>query len=216
MKAMRSYSAELSQKVKRGLRESRIKGNFTGGYYIYGYHIVDKKWTVDETQAAVVRKIFDEYIHNVRQKDIIAELNSKGVVTRYGKPFNANKISILHDKRYIGIVKADDAIYTDIVPAIVDKKVFEIAQVKLKANEYKSAHAIPEIPYYLSGKLYCGSLMTAETGTSHMGMVHSYYKCYCKKKNSNACVKRNVKREFENHIFIADNAEICFPSGYYG
>lgn len=37
------YSAELSQKVKCGLRESRIKGNFTGGYYIYGYKIVDKK-----------------------------------------------------------------------------------------------------------------------------------------------------------------------------
>ena len=26
------YSAELSQKVKRGLKESRIKGNFTGGH----------------------------------------------------------------------------------------------------------------------------------------------------------------------------------------
>lgn len=129
------YSAELSQKVKRGLRESRIKGNFTGGYYIYGYKIADKKWTIDETQAAVVRKIFDDYIHNVRQKDIIAALNSKGVTTQYGKPFNANKISrILHDKRYIGIVEADDTNYTDIVPAIVDKKVFDIAQAKLKAN----------------------------------------------------------------------------------
>mgnify|MGYP002624218550 CR=1 FL=1 len=31
------YSAELSQKVKRGLRETREKGNCTGGYLLYGY-----------------------------------------------------------------------------------------------------------------------------------------------------------------------------------
>lgn len=198
------YSAELSQKVKRGLRESRIKGNFTGGYYIYGYKIVDKKWTVDEPQAAIVRKIFNDYIHNVRQKDIIAELNEKGVVTQYGKPFNPNKISrILHDKRYIGVVEADDTVYTEIIPAIVDQNTFDLAQAKLKANEYKSARAIPDIPYYLSGKLYCGycgGLMTAETGTSNTGRVHSYYKCYRKKRNRKACEKKNVRKTFESHI----------------
>jgi DNA invertase Pin-like site-specific DNA recombinase len=37
------YSAELSQKVKRGLNESRQKGNFTGGYLIYGYKSKTKK-----------------------------------------------------------------------------------------------------------------------------------------------------------------------------
>ena len=31
------YSAELSQKVKRGLKESRIKGNFTGGIIPYRF-----------------------------------------------------------------------------------------------------------------------------------------------------------------------------------
>ena len=31
------YSAELSQKVKRGMNETRQKGNFTGGYLPYGY-----------------------------------------------------------------------------------------------------------------------------------------------------------------------------------
>lgn len=117
------YFAELSQKVKRGLRESRIKGNFTSGYYIYGYKIVDKKWTVIEPQAAIVRKIFNDYIHNERQKDIIAELNEKRVVTQYGKPFNPNKISrILLDKRYIGVVEADDTVYTEIIPTMLTKR----------------------------------------------------------------------------------------------
>ena len=33
------YSAELAQKVKRGMKETRIKGNFTGGTIIYGYKV---------------------------------------------------------------------------------------------------------------------------------------------------------------------------------
>ena len=33
------FSAELSQKVHRGMKETRLKGNFTGGYLIYGYNI---------------------------------------------------------------------------------------------------------------------------------------------------------------------------------
>ena len=45
------YSAELSQKVRRGMNESRQKGNFTGGYVLYGYKIVDKKVVIDEAKA---------------------------------------------------------------------------------------------------------------------------------------------------------------------
>lgn len=31
------YSAELSQKVKCGMNETRLKGNYTGGHILYGY-----------------------------------------------------------------------------------------------------------------------------------------------------------------------------------
>ena len=38
------YSAELSQKVRRGMNESRQKGNFTGGSILYGFRIVNKRF----------------------------------------------------------------------------------------------------------------------------------------------------------------------------
>ncbi|MBQ4053583.1 MAG: recombinase family protein, partial [Clostridia bacterium] len=37
------YSAELSQKVRRGMNESRQKGTFTGGHILYGYKVENKK-----------------------------------------------------------------------------------------------------------------------------------------------------------------------------
>lgn len=56
------YSAELSQKVKRGLKESRIKGLFTGGPTPYGYDVKDKKVSINEEQANIVREyMFNQY-----------------------------------------------------------------------------------------------------------------------------------------------------------
>ena len=42
------YSAELSQKVKRGLKESYLKGHFTGGQQLFGYDVKDKKNVINE------------------------------------------------------------------------------------------------------------------------------------------------------------------------
>ena len=47
------YSAELSQKVRRGMNETRLKGNFTGGRIPYGYKKDGKKLIIDEERAEV-------------------------------------------------------------------------------------------------------------------------------------------------------------------
>lgn len=56
------YSAELSQKVKRGMRESCLKGNAAGIQPVFGYCIVDKKYKIVESEAAIVRKLFADYV----------------------------------------------------------------------------------------------------------------------------------------------------------
>lgn len=68
------YSAELSQKVKRGMNESRRKGNFTGGTIIYGYKVENHKVVIDEEKAEVVRFIYEQYARGVYVKDIIKTL----------------------------------------------------------------------------------------------------------------------------------------------
>lgn len=41
------YSAELSQKIKRGLHENRSKGLFPGGRIAYGYRVENKRVLID-------------------------------------------------------------------------------------------------------------------------------------------------------------------------
>ena len=78
------YSAELSQKIRRGNNESRHKGNLTGGKVPYGYRNENKKAVIVPEQAEVVRHIFERYSAGVYVKDIIAELTSRGILY-YGK-----------------------------------------------------------------------------------------------------------------------------------
>ena len=99
------YSAELSQKVKRGMNETRLKGNFTGGTIIYGYNVENHKVVINEEQAEVVRFIYEQYALGVYVKDIIQKLNEKHKYNR-GKPFARNTIyNILKNEKYSGIYR---------------------------------------------------------------------------------------------------------------
>lgn len=75
------YSAELSQKVRRGMNESRHKGNFTGGYVLYGYKVENKKVLIED-KAEIIRLIYQRYSTGTIVKDIITELTEK----RYSQP----------------------------------------------------------------------------------------------------------------------------------
>lgn len=59
------YSEELSQKITRGLHESRAKGFFSGGTVPYGYVLKKKKLYVHKERAAVVLYIYQQYLQGV-------------------------------------------------------------------------------------------------------------------------------------------------------
>ena len=80
------YSAELSQKVKRGMRETRLKGYFQGGTLLYGYKLDGRKIIINEEQAEIVKYIFEQYKIGIYAKDIVNQLNAKGILFR-GKVF---------------------------------------------------------------------------------------------------------------------------------
>ena len=58
------YSAELSQKVRRGVKESLLKGHFVGGYGLFGYDIVDKKWTDKHLRS----RYRSRYVYKVQKR----------------------------------------------------------------------------------------------------------------------------------------------------
>ena len=175
------YSAELSQKIRRGMRENVIKGKTTGGNIALGYRIgADKCFEIVEEQAAIVRKIFQMYAEGSTFAEIITELNSTGLKTSRGNPYNKSSISrILSNERYIGryTIKGIDEVAE--CPRIVSDELFSIVQKKLGESQTKHRHR-KNHTYLLSGVLYCGECgkrMTGTGGTSRYGKRYYYYHC---------------------------------------
>ena len=193
------YSAELSQKVKRGLKESRIKGQFTGGPTPYGYIVKDLKVSINEEQANIVRLMFNEYLSGKLIKDIVKFLQDKGIKNSYGKDWTINSVSrVLRNPNYKGCVFADDTCYTNIFPQIIDTEIFDEVNEKLKVSKRTSAHHKTDVNYLLSGKLICGkcgALMTGDSGKGKLGKIYNYYKCFAKKKNRSICDKKSISQE---------------------
>lgn len=150
------YSAELSQKIKRGMRENVIKGKTTGGNVAMGYKIdSDKKLVIDEQGAALVRKIFSAYDSGKTYAEICAELNNSGYKTSRGKQFRSDTISrILSNERYTGNYTC--AGESAQCPVIIEKDLFDRVQNKLADSKQKHRHTNTPHDYLLTGKTVCG------------------------------------------------------------
>lgn len=175
------YSAELSQKIKRGMRENVIKGKTTGGNIALGYRIGDdKRLEINPEQAAVVQKIFEMYSQGCTYANITAELNSLGYKTSRGNAFNKNSISrILSNERYIGKYTIDGIDEVSECPRIVSDELFNKVQERLSEFQKKRRHR-NDHTYLLSGVLHCGECderMTGTSGTSKTGKHYYYYHC---------------------------------------
>ncbi len=106
------FSAELSQKVLRGLKESYIKGNFTGGVQLYGYDVVDMKNVINPNEADIVREIFTKYAQGYTAVDISNDLKNRGIRTKKGKYITtANIYKMLLNTKYNGKAKHGHIVY---------------------------------------------------------------------------------------------------------
>lgn len=197
------YSAELSQKVRRGMRETRLKGLWQGGHIIYGYKIENKKILIDEDRAEIVRYIFNEYAKGVYVKDIIKILTQKGIYN-HGKPFARNTIyNLLKNEKYSGICRHNGEVFKNMYPQIISQEIFNKVRAKIQTNKYgkRSVKAV----YLLRHKVkcgYCGQPMNGESGTAKSGVKFYYYKCNGRKKHINDCNKSIIRKDVIEDIVI--------------
>ena len=199
------YSAELSQKVKRGMRETRIKGNFQGGHLLYGYKLDDRKIIIDECTAPIVRFIYDEYAKGRTVKDILNMLNANDV--RYkNKPLASNTIyGILKNEKYSGVYRIGDEIIDNMYPQIVSTETFRTVRDKVNSNKYGKKSV--DVVYLLRHKMkcgLCGESLIAECGKSKIGERYYYYKCHGRKNLHNGCNQLAYRKEVLES-FVIDN-----------
>ena len=200
------YSAELSEKVVRGLTENALKCKYNGGTLPIGYTVDENQFfQIDPVTAPAVLDAFKKYAKGATMQEIKDELNIKGIRTSKGTKITLNTVTrMLHNRRYIGEYQYRDVVVPNGVPAIIPAKLFEQVQERAAANKKAPAKHKAEDEYLLTTKLFCGycqCLITGESGTSHTQEVHRYYKCRGTRKGG-TCKKKTVKKKWIEELVI--------------
>jgi len=206
------YSADLSEKVIRGMTENALKGKFTGGAIPFGYIInADHRFEIDPLTAPFVAETFQRYNDGQTMREIRDWLNEKGVKNQRGGLMTFNTIQhMLNNRRYIGELKYRDVLIPDAIPSIVSAELFNDVQEKIAKNKKAPARRKAEDDYLLTTKLfcgYCGALMFGESGTSRTGEVHRYYKCATAKKHK-GCKKKTVRKQWLEDLVVNQTMQL--------
>lgn len=195
------YSAELAEKVSRGHKENALKAKFNGGPVPLGYRIdSEHRYQIDPATAPVVQEAFQRYAAGESIRSIIESLNARGIRNSRGNPFTKNSFqTLLKNRRYLGEYRYKDTVIPDAIPAIIDPDCFDAVQRRCEIHRQAPAHNKADVHYLLTTKLFCGkcgTMMAGESGRSHTGTVHCYYKCGTRKRSGKeVCSLKPVRKE---------------------
>ena len=140
------YSAELAQKMRRGMRESALKGRAINPSRPLGLTTDEhKRFIIDEKNAPTIRFIFEHYAAGESSASIVEQLNAAGLRTSKGNAFNKCSIPrIIQNEAYHGvyICKAYDVRIDGAIPAIIDDDLWKRAQKMLTLNkQHRAPHS---------------------------------------------------------------------------
>ena len=172
---------KLSERLKFGFRQAIKNGHVLGNDRLWGYNKKDCVLTINESEAQIIRLIFDLYANKqMGIRRISQKLYEEGVTSRKGNEFNvltirnilcnpkykgwycANKSQTVdyRNKRKVFLDESEWVMYPDpSIPAIVSEELWDRANAlyKRRSEQMMSHQSAAEFHnrYSYSGKIIC-------------------------------------------------------------
>lgn len=143
------FERELaSERVRDKVAASRKKGKWTGGSVPLGYDVKDKKLVINTKEAKTVRYIFKRYLQRKSFRFLIAELDSKNIITKKrtlsnGKTIGGTRFTygplayLLKNRTYLGQTSHRDEWFPGEHQRILDDRLFQRVQDLLAEHSIK-------------------------------------------------------------------------------
>lgn len=207
------YSAELAQKVKRGMTENALACKWASGRVPFGYRVgIDKHLEIEPAHAELVRKLFTGYAKGETVADLIAMANETGIRNHTNRRFSRNSFSKMFALEiYIGTFKWGDVRVEGGCPAIIDKDTFQKCQKRLAERKPKNQGAHRSKEYFLSSKLICGECggnMVGQSAIDRHKKKHQYYACYNTHAKLCSCSLGNVPKNTLEDVVIEGTKQL--------
>jgi len=222
------YSKNLARETLKGLKENAYQGRTTGGKPPLGYDVdADGRFVINEAEAVIVRRIFQEVLAGRTYKEIVEDLNREGYRTKYGNPFGKNSIhDILANEKYVGTyifmrgskrvhhgpIRKDAIILDGAIPAIISQEEFDMVREMMAARKNKNGpRKRSEANYILTGKIYCecGGRMIGQTISGKRG-TYTYYRCDHAVR-TRTCTNRSVQKSWLENAVLDEIESVLSP-----
>ena len=175
------YSDNLSENVKRGMRQKLRRGEWTGLAPLgYLNNAKTRNIEPDPTKARVISKAFEEFAQGKHTLESLAErLKFLGVASKKGTRLCKAVVKhMLSNPIYTGIIVHNGETYEGKFQSIVSRATFETVQKILKdrakPRKSKKSHNFPFVGLLRCGE--CGAAITAQYAHGHGG-TYRYYRC---------------------------------------
>jgi len=180
------YSDNLSQNVKRGMRQKIRRGEWlTKAPLGYFNNRQTRNIEPHPTRSKVITLAFEEYAKTNHGLVSLADfLSLRGITTNKGTPLGKASIKrMLENRAYLGFIKYHDEWFEGSFAPIISPKLFEAVQkvlvTKNRPRKRKANHNFPFVGLFRCGE--CGSMFTAQWATGKSGGRYRYYRCTKKK-----------------------------------
>ena len=170
-------SMAISQHIRLANRKRMTNGEYINGSTPYGYRLVNKQLIVDESEAAIIREIFDMYLDGMSTTEIANSLACRNIPRRKKlQKWTSNTVLyILSNEKYKGDTLYQKSFNLPTVPfrkvrnhgeedqfyaknthvGIVDSKIFDQVQQLLCQRKGRFYHAYFQAQYPLTSRIQC-------------------------------------------------------------
>jgi DNA invertase Pin-like site-specific DNA recombinase len=168
----------IGERIRDKFAASRARGMWMGGWAPLGYDIRDRKLFVNETEAALVRRIFERFVKVGFATKLVAELTQEGVRHKRGKPIDKGFLyKLLSNRLYIGDAVHKGQSHPGEHEAIISQDLWDKVHAILQESPRKRAcKTRAQTPALLKGLIFgpSGHAM-APTHTRRRGRLYRYY-----------------------------------------
>src|SRR5699024_4390477 len=206
--AWAEYQREvLKENQQIGFQQKYNEGHIISSQVPYGYRLIDGELIIEEAEADIVKRIFEDYSEGIGYSRIADSLNNQGLLNRNGKRWVVARIgSILRNHFYIGQVTTKYGMKNTHDKPLISKELFKNIQSIRKSKQVSKEWVTRR--FILRRKIispYCGSVCTPQHATNN-DKVYYYYRCakatsdgtdHCKGINLNAT---NIEKEAVENI----------------
>ena len=216
-----------AERTKAAARQRAISGLPGGGVPPLGYDRIEKEFHINDQEAPVVRRIFDEYLSGIGPLRVAQGLNEDGFRTKKhysedgsfrngGKNFNEKHIhTYITNCIYCGKIHFNGEMFPAIHEPIVTIETWEDAQKIVRANrDKKNLGSSIRDQHVLAGLItcgICGDIISATGGTGKTGKVYHYYQCLSSRSpgKRKTCNCRPIRTEYLEMAVVAMIKELA-------